>query len=162
MLKIAELKNHFPKKGTVEWIGVRSRRDHALTVINTVLAIQDHGLEGDRSSKSCGGRRQVTLFQAEYLSVLNLLNSGSTISYEALRRNIVVSGINLNALINQTINIGQSIFEITGFCHPCSKMEKLFGEGAYNVLRGHGGLTAKIIKSGEIAVGNNVEVLLAN
>ena len=162
MLKIIELKNHFPNAGKVEWIGVRPARDQNVVVKNQVLAIQDHGLRGDRSSAKSGGKRQATLFQAEYLTVLKSLHPQSKVTYEALRRNIVVSGINLNALINQTIKIGQSVFEITGYCHPCSKMEKQFGTGAYNALRGHGGLTAKIVEGGEIAVGDPINVLLDN
>ena len=160
MLKITELKNHFPSAGTVEWIGVRPGRNENVKIKKQVTAIQDYGLQEDRSSEKSGGKRQVTLFQAEYLTVLKSLHPQSKVTYEKLRRNIIVSGINLNALINQTISIGQSEFEITGFCHPCSKMEKEFGMGAYNALRGHGGLTAKIIKGGEIAIGDKVRVLI--
>lgn len=159
-MKINELKNYYPNMGTVEWISVRPNRGEAVIVKNKIFAIQNYGLADDRSSSSAGGKRQATLFQAEYLAVLKSLHPQSEISYQALRRNIAVSGINLNALSNRRIKIGQAIFEITGFCHPCSKMEMQLGVGAYNALRGHGGLTARIIESGEIALGDKVQVLI--
>ena len=40
---------------------------------------------------------------------------------ETLRRNIVVSGINLLALKDKRIRIGEVEMEVTGLCHPCSR-----------------------------------------
>ena len=160
MLKINELKYNYPNLGNVEWLGIRPGRNEKVLSKSNVLAIENHGLKGDRSAVKPGGKRQVTLFQAEYLPVLHSLHSQAQVSYEKLRRNIVISGINLNSIIHQKISIGQSVFEITGFCHPCSKMEKEFGMGAYNALRGHGGLTAVVIQGGEVRINDKVEVLM--
>ena len=162
MLKISDLKSNYPHAGRVDWLGVRPARNEKVQSQTRVLAIKDHGLKDDRSSASSGGKRQVTLFQAEYLRVLHSLHPLSKVSYEKLRRNIAVSGINLNSLIDQQISVGQAVLEITGFCHPCSKMEKEFGVGAYNALRGHGGLTATVIQGGEIKIDDTVEVLIAD
>ena len=159
MLKISDLKSRYPHAGSVEWLGVRPGRNEDVLSRSSVLAIKNHGLKDDRTAIKAGGKRQVTLFQAEYLPVLHALHTQSAISYEKLRRNIAVSGINLNSLIGQTITVGQSVLEITGFCHPCSKMEIEFGPGAYNALRGHGGLTAIVNEGGEIRLGDKVEVL---
>ncbi len=76
-----------------------------------------------------------------------------------LRRNIAISGINLNALKGCTIQIGEAMLGITGFCHPCSKLEAQLGEGVFNALRGHGGLTAKVTNGGLIQIGDEIQVL---
>jgi MOSC domain-containing protein YiiM len=71
-----------------------------------------------------------------------------------------VSGINLLSLKNRRVRIGEEvILEITGECHPCSRMEEELGPGGYNAMRGHGGLTARIIAGGIIRVGDAVQVV---
>ena len=66
-----------------------------------VLANPDTGLEGDHFRKSSTGKQQVTLIKQEHLEVVARLLSKSKIPPELLRRNIVVSGINLLALKKQ-------------------------------------------------------------
>ena len=76
-----------------------------------------------------------------------------------LRRNIAVQGINLLALKDKRFQIGTAVLEYTGLCHPCSFMETTFGPGGYNAVRGHGGITAKVLKPGMIELGNDVLAL---
>jgi len=76
------------------------------------------------------------------------------------RRNVLVSGINLLALVNQQFKIGDEvILEGTGQCHPCSRMEENFGAGGYNAMRGLGGLTARVIQGGTIKIGDKIELI---
>ena len=73
-----------------------------------------------------------------------------------LRRNLMTAGINLIALKERWIAIGEAVLEITGECHPCSLMEAVLGTGGYNALRGRGGLTARVVRDGAIRVGDMI------
>ena len=159
MQKIAELKQHFPQLGKVEWLGVRPAKGADVLEQSCVHAVIDQGLDGDKAGNRPGGKRQVTLIQAEYLEVVRELLPNVEVNFAALRRNIAISGINLNALKDCTIQLGQATLLVTGFCHPCSKLEAQLGHGVFNALRGHGGLTAKVIQSGDIKCGDELTVL---
>ncbi len=113
------------------------------------------GLEGDHHSRSGRGKRQVTLIQAEHIAVMaNLI--GREVRPEELRRNLVVSGINLAALKGVRFRVGEALLEGTGPCHPCSRMEENLGPGGLNAMRGHGGLTAIVLEGATLRVGDAV------
>lgn len=96
----------------------------------------------------------MTLISQEYIRLIEHYLGCNPISPEQLRRNLVVSGINLNALRHQRFSIGDAEFEATAFCHPCSRMEQTLGQGAVAAMLGHGGICARIISSGDIRVGD--------
>ena len=73
-----------------------------------------------------------------------------------LRRNLVVSGLPLVALKGRRFRIGEAVFEGTGDCDPCSRMEAALGPGGYNAMRGHGGLCARVLQGGRISLGDDV------
>lgn len=129
--------------------------------VDRVIVSEEDGLEGDHNSKK-GGKRMVTLIQAEHLlSVSSIL--GKEISGADTRRNIVVSGINLNALQDAQFQIGENvILEGTGFCHPCSRMEENLGPGGFNAMRGHGGITARVRKGGVINLEDKIRFTRVN
>ena len=132
--------------------------------VDVALALPGRGLAGDhRSTRTSNSARQVTLIQAEHLPVISALVIGVPCGGEAtpeqLRRNLVVSGINLLALKERRFRIGGAVFEGAGLCHPCSRMEEALGPGGYNAVRGHGGLLARVLEEGEIRVGDGLEPL---
>jgi MOSC domain-containing protein YiiM len=133
-------------------------------MVRRVHATKDRGLEGDRRLArpgGAGGKRQVTLIQHEHLfAVAGLLGVGEA-DPALLRRNVVVSGVNVLALKDCDFRIGEAVLRCTGPCHPCSRMEEVLGPGGYNAMRGHGGITAAVIESGWFAVGDAVTVLKA-
>ena len=147
---IQDLMDTLPQQGTVEWIGVRPARGEAMIELEAVEISLDNGLAGDRYGGGRGSDRQVTLIQHEHLQVVAACLGRDTLSPSLLRRNIVVSGLNLLALKNKCFHIGDAILEYTGLCHPCSNMERLLGAGGYNAMRGHGGITASVVEAGKV------------
>lgn len=156
---INDLIHNFPLLGKVEWICVRSNRRADVSVVDSVEVCVEKGLVGDHFRGKPGGKRMVTLIQQEHIAAVASMLRKDSIDPALLRRNIVVSGINLLALKSQRFQIGSAIFEGTGPCPPCSRMEENLGRGGYNAMRGHGGLNATVIQSGNIAVGDELKVL---
>jgi MOSC domain-containing protein YiiM len=144
--------------GRLDWIGLRPAREAPMLAVERVLARAGHGLDGDRYA-SRDGKRQVTIVQAEHLPVIAMLARRDTLAPAQLRRNLVVSGISVLALKNQRFRIGSAVFEGTGPCEPCSKMEAALGAGGYNAVRGHGGICARVLADGEIALGDAVDIV---
>lgn len=149
---------NFPRVGRVEWIGVRRSHRGEVLIREEVNAITDQGLEGDRYAKTAG-KRQVTLIQAEHLVVIAALTGNDRVEPQWLRRNILVSGVNLYALRDRQFLIGAALLEGTGTCEPCSRMEEVLGPGGYNAMRGHGGITARIIEGGMVRLGDRVAAI---
>jgi len=158
MENIKDLFAVFPRPGRVDWIGIRPERRSPMTVVDAVDVSPKKGLVGDHYSGQ-SGNRHVTLIQAEHLPVVAALTGRDTLDPGVLRRNIVVSGLNLLALKDQQLQIGDVQLQITGQCHPCSKMETALGPGGYNAMRGHGGMTAKVLAGGTIRQGDAVTVV---
>ncbi|WP_258098562.1 MOSC domain-containing protein [Marinoscillum pacificum] len=154
---ISSLIEILPQKGTLEWIGIRTERKQPLTSVESVAVDETSGLVGDHY-KAKSAKRQVTLIQQEHLEAVSSF-LGKEVTPFLTRRNLMVKGINLFALRNKQFQIGEVILEGTGYCHPCSRMEENLGPGGYNAMRGHGGITAKVIKGGEIKVGDLVELI---
>lgn len=153
---IAYLTSQFSQNGTVELVTIRPKRGELPVIVQEVEAIVDCGLSGDHYA-SKGGKRQVTLIQAEHIAAVSSMLGREMIDPLSLRRNVVVHGINLQSLKGKQFKLGEAILEHTGDCHPCSRMEENLGEGGYNAMRGHGGITAKVISSGVIRNGDSLE-----
>jgi len=158
-MEIKELMQRFSKPGTVAAISVRPERLAPPIVLDNVRANENKGLEGDRSK---GGNRQVTFIQKEHIVAVASFLGKPSLEFTVTRRNILVEGINLLSLKGKQFQIGEAILEYSGECHPCSRMEEALGKGGYNAMRGHGGITAKIIKSGLISKGDTVWVVSAS
>jgi MOSC domain-containing protein YiiM len=88
--------------------------------------------------------------------VIAALAGVGSVDVVALRRNLVISGINLVALKNARVRVGEALLEIVGPCQPCSRMEEAIGPGGYAAMRGHGGMTARVLEAGSLGVGDLV------
>ena len=142
------------RPGAVCWIGLRPGRRQPLTSIAEADLDPELGLIGDHYQNHGNRSRQVTLIQAEHIAAIASCLGGAQVSPNQLRRNIVVSEINLHALKNRRFRLGSALLLATGECHPCSRMEEVFGGGGYNAVRGHGGITARVMRAGRVETGD--------
>lgn len=118
-------------------------------------AIAGRGLLGDRYADGKGtfsapGRGyQLTLVEAEVLDEIGL-------SWEDARRNVVTTGISLNALVGRRFRIGSVECVGRRLAEPCAHLEKLARPGLLRPLVHRGGLRADILGGGTISVGDAV------
>jgi MOSC domain-containing protein YiiM len=145
----------YAQPGTVTWIGLRSERRAGMTAVSEGVVEAD-GLVGDHARP---GKRAVTLIQAEHLPVIGAMLGRGAVDAAVLRRNLVVSGINLSALKGREVQVGDAVLLFEVMCAPCSRMEEALGKGGYSAVRGHGGWCASVVQPGLIRVGDAVSPL---
>ena len=155
MSAFKEMIDRFAKAGKLEEIWLRGVRLEPPQEVREAW-ITAVGLEGDHGRP---GKRAVTLFQDEHLPVIGAMLGQGAINPALLRRNLVISGVNLNALKGRQVAMGGAVLEITGVCAPCSRMEEALGKGGYSAMCGHGGWCASVVAPGKITVGDSVRPL---
>lgn len=154
---IAHLTGQFAQSGKVELITVRPERGALPVEVDEVTAVAKKGLEDDHY-KGLSGKRSVTLIQKEHIDAVASMLGKEHVDPKLLRRNIVVSGINLHALKGKKFRLGEALLEHTGPCAPCSRMEENLGHGGYNAMRNHGGICCRVLEGGKIELGSSLEV----
>ncbi len=157
MKTLPELLAEVPQIGQVRWIGVRPESRGQMLELDAVEARREAGLTGDHARPGPRNARQVTLIQWEHLAVASALLNRE-LSPVDLRRNIAVAGINLFSLKGRRFRIGQALLETTGWCQPCARLEERLGPGTFQAIRGHGGITARVLEGGIIRLHDQVRV----
>jgi MOSC domain-containing protein YiiM len=152
-----------PQRGRLDTILLRPERRASPVAVPDVEVIAGLGPCGDHRTvdrqPDTSATRQITLIQGEHLSAIAALVGRERIDPALLRRNLVVTGINLASLEDRRFRIGDVEFAGSGWCHPCSRMEEALGVGGFQAMRGHGGITARVRTSGRLYVDDVVTAL---
>jgi MOSC domain-containing protein YiiM len=144
---------------TVVHIFVASKRGAPMSAQQSVEALTEVGLTGDRYSEEKNRRSpdyQVTLIELENIEAFTQA-SGLPLTPDMPRRNIVTSGIRLNELCGKRFRVGRARFEGLELCEPCSLFAKRTHREVSQFFVGKGGLRARIVSGGEIRVGDTIE-----
>lgn len=130
------------------------RLQHGISRVAEVACDAGLGLVGDRyHGERPGSKTQVTFLSHEVVDDMRRALGIDNPDYSALRRNILVSGVDLNALVGKTFSIGGAVFEGVEECSPCYWMDKAVAPGAHAFLKGRGGLRCRILASGILRCG---------
>jgi MOSC domain-containing protein YiiM len=113
-------------------------------------AIAGEGLEGCAHANP--PRREVLFVSKEHLDSVGV-DPGD------IRENLTVEGEDVQRWpIGQQVRVGEALFEITMVCDPCKRMDDL-RQGLRAELDDKRGMLARVVESGEVAVGDTVELL---
>jgi MOSC domain-containing protein YiiM len=116
-----------------------------------VQAIEGQGLEGCAHARA-GTKRQVLFASAQHLDALG-------VEYGRIRENFTIEGTDVHQWpVGQRVGIGTAEFEITMVCDPCSRMDEI-RPGLQEELDGKRGVLARVLKTGEVTAGDQVELL---
>ncbi len=113
-------------------------------------AIEGQGLEGCAHANP--PRREVLFASLEHLESVG-------VDPGAIRENLTVDGADVQRWpIGQRVRVGEAVFEITMVCDPCQRMDDL-RQGLRAELDDKRGMLARVVESGEVAVGDEIELL---
>jgi MOSC domain-containing protein YiiM len=116
-----------------------------------VHAIEGHGLDGCAHARA-GTKRQVLFASAQHLDDLG-------VEYGRIRENFTIEGADVHDWpIGQRLRIGDAEFEITMVCDPCERMEAI-RPGLQAEIDGRRGMLARVLETGEVAAGDEVELV---
>lgn len=122
-----------------------------------VRLLAGRGVEGDRYSRRDGAKGQVTFFAEEaWLRLCRELGRADR-QPDVFRRNVIVRGTDLNALIGREFEVQGVRFRGIEHCKPCFWMEQAFAPGTLALLGKWkaGGLRASVLSDGWLAVGES-------
>lgn len=132
----------------------KGRLNNAVREVDSVECVEGRGLVGDRYFDFADDYKgQLSLISTEAIEALELELSIKVEDRSAFRRNVVVSGVDLNALVGQDFRIGTVELRGVEQCKPCFWMDEAIGEGAFSALGERGGLRCRIAKSGLLKTG---------
>jgi len=115
-----------------------------------VRAIESQGLEGCAHGNP--PRREVLLASQDHLDALG-------VEPGAIRENVTVAGADVHDwAVGQRVKVGRALLEITMVCDPCHRMDEL-RPGLRAQLDGKRGMLAHVVEGGEIALGDEIELL---
>jgi MOSC domain-containing protein YiiM len=120
-----------------------------MTELPEIECVAGQGVRGDRFfAHQENYKGQITFFAWETYDALCQELQVQNKFLPVFRRNVITAGVDLNDLIGQDFSIQGVRFRGTEECRPCYWMDQAFAPGAFELLKGRGGLRAVIVSDG--------------
>lgn len=123
------------------------------------------GLVGDRYAEGCGHWRQTDGCEVTLVGAEDIVRASrrSPVSFEdgSHRRNLVVSGVPIDAYRGRQVRIGSALLEFHRLRPPCGYLDRLLGVGSAKALGRAAGIGLRVVEAGTIRCGDQVQVLSA-
>ena len=146
--------------GKIEAINITNISEENTFYVNQAILEKGKGIVNDRYYGNFKEKKeQVTLINLEEINNFNN-HIKRNITAKDFRRNIIVSGINLNELINKKIKINELTLKIHEICQPCKYLQdRLKIPDLVKMLVNKSGVRAEILSSGSLSIGDIVKIL---
>ena len=132
----------------------QGRQNNEILRVNTAECHAEKGILGDRYyNEQPSGKTQITFLSREVVSEMCDALGLTSLDCSTLRRNVLISGVDLNSLIGRQFRLRSVLFEGVEECKPCYWMDEAVAPGANAFLVGRGGLRCRILEHGAIACG---------
>ena len=143
--------------GRVDGIFISGAKGDMPDAVESIGAFAGRGLEGNRYfyDGDAPPGRALTLIAAEALAA-GESESGVPLGARESRRNVLTSGIDLNALVGRRFRVGEVECYGVELCEPCTTLEGMTRPGVIKAYVHRAGLNADILTDGEIRVGDAV------
>jgi len=145
-----------PGIGLVEALVLAPAAEAPVILVDEAVAIAGQGLQGDRYADGLG-----TFASGRPGSALTLIDAAVLDTFGVdldHRRNVVVRGTDLNALVGHEFMLGKARCRGRRLCEPCAHLDRLNGGGIIRPLVHRGGLRADVIRDGAIRIGDRLTV----
>ncbi|MEE3310768.1 MAG: MOSC domain-containing protein [Candidatus Thermoplasmatota archaeon] len=141
-------------QGTVLALALRPEKGGAMALAESISLTPENGVMGDHGTSQ---RRQITLLDdAAWQTTCSEI--GIELDWTVRRANVLVQGLDLPSLVNQRVQIGTSMVEIMGEVTPCYLMDEAqSGLEAALTPDWRGGVYARIVTSGSVEIGGQIE-----
>ena len=128
---------------------------HPVMEHEEIELVAGKGIPGDRFfSWKDDYKGQLTLIDLAVIEDVRKHAGDEGLSATAFRRNVVLSGVDLDKLIGKIFRLGGNLLEGTEECRPCYWMDRACGkEGTEDLMRGRGGLRCRILQDGRLKLG---------
>ena len=137
-----------------------------LSSVESFELIADKGIQGngrmfDRISRRTGlpTKRQVSLIEREQITEHAEALGHPGFAPGDVRSNVETEGVELTAWVGQRVRVGSATLFFYEPRTPCHKMDALASGLRERMENGRQGVMAQVVESGEIRVGDEIELL---
>lgn len=138
-------------------IAVRPKVGAPIERLESATVRQESGVDGDYR-RGRGARQVTVLFKDSWEAAC--AEVGVDLPWTTRRANIYVDGLTLDNCKGLQLAIGGTILQVTGETVPCELMEA--AQGGLRAALGkqwRGGVTCRVIQTGDVAVGDAVAIV---
>lgn len=148
------------EKARITAIARRAARRDPMELVDAARIDTETGLEGDFKGAKHKSRQITILAEEDWAAALaDLPEEAASLPWTTRRANLLCRGLRLPRAKGARLRVGEAKLEVTGQTWPCKRMDEAY-PGLLKALGRdwRGGVTCRVLKSGDIEIGSAIEI----